>query len=62
MKKLIIIQILLLFSLAGFNQQKPEIEFSHQRGFYFKDFYLKLSFRNRDAKILFTTDGSEPTL
>ncbi|MBN2775803.1 MAG: CotH kinase family protein, partial [Prolixibacteraceae bacterium] len=29
---------------------------------YFKDFYLKLSFRNRDAKILFTTDGSEPTL
>jgi hypothetical protein len=38
----------------------PEIEFSHERGFYNESFYLTLATETEDAIIYYTLDGTEP--
>ena len=50
------------------NFSTPEIfenklfKISHQTGIYPKEFYLKLFKKNANHKILYTSDGSTPTL
>jgi len=52
------------FNIAGAEGQVSEVWFSHKRGFYDSSFRLTLSteMTHPDVKVMYTTDGSRPTL
>lgn len=61
MKKMLLFLILIVFVKLFANTDKSlNPVFSHEAGFYDAPFFLELSTTNKNAKIYYTLDGSEP--